>query len=974
MDRPADHLGIRLAAALRRELDGEVRFDPGSRHLYSTDASHYRQIPIGVVTPKHARDVERTVALCREHGAPITSRGGGTSLAGQATNAAVIVDFSRHMDRILEIDPERRTARVEPGVVLDDLRAAANEHGLTFGPDPSTHNRCTLGGMIGNDSCGIHSVMAGRTVDNVRRLEVLLYDGTRLVAGPLTEEQLDEVCARDDRTGALHRALRALGRDHAREIERRFPDLPRRVSGYNLPDLLPGRFDLARAMVGTEGTCGILLEAEVALVPWPPARTLVVLGFPDVATAGDAVPSVLAHGPIGLEGIDEHLAESIGAAGLRAAGLPPLPEGRGWLLVEFGAATEQRSDSAARGLMDALSRRPHPPTMVLYRGAEQAHVWAIRESGLGAAALVPDGRDRWTGWEDAAVPPDRLGGYLREYRALLDDHGLDTTIYGHFGDGCVHSRITFDHTTAEGVERYRRFTRDAAELVVRHGGSLSGEHGDGQARADLLGVMFGEEIVDAFRAFKQILDPDGGLNPGKVVDPYPRTSNLRLGAGYAPWEPATHFAYPAAGGSFARETLRCVGIGRCRRDDDHGTMCPSYMVTHEEQHSTRGRARLLFEMLQPDSELDGWRDEAVAEALDLCLSCKGCKTDCPADVDMATYKAEFMAHHWEGRRRPVTHRVLGRIDRWLRLGSRVPRLANAALATPGLGHVLRRAVGVTSRRPAPRLATETFRAWYGRRGSRAGPAAGTVMLFPDTFVDHLQPTVGQATVEVLEAAGYRVLLPPQVCCGRPLYDFGMLDLARGYLREVIDALADHVQAGGVVVGMEPSCIAVFRDELTNLLPDDDGARRLARSTFTLAEFLVGRADWTPPRLARAALVHKHCHQDADIGYAADAELYDRMGLDWRFTDAGCCGLAGSFGFETGKYEVSRAAGERKLIPMVRDVDDATIVMADGFSCRTQIADLQDRRRALHVAEVLAIGLAGDPDGPVSRPEPTRGAR
>ena len=967
-----------LAFALRSALEGEVRFDAGSRHLYATEASNYRQVPIGVVLPRTVEDVVETVRICREHGVPITSRGGGTSLAGQTTNVAVIIDFSRHLDRVLEIDPAARIARVQPGVVLDDLRRAAQEHGLTFGPDPSTHDRCTLGGMIGNNACGMHSLWAGRTEDNVHALDVLLYDGTRLDLRYRTLDEMRELAARDDRVGEVHRGLLALRDEYATLVRERYPDIPRRVSGYNLPELLGGDgIHTARALVGTEGTCGIVLEATVELRPSPPARSTLVLAYPSIAEAGDHVPAILDSGCIALEGIDEQLTGSVRAAGLRGPDGADLPDGDGWLLLEFGGETQADADGQARALVDRLTARPDAPQTVHYTDpADAVRLWQVRESGLGAA-FGPGREARWPGWEDAAVPPERVGAYLRDFRDLLDAHDLRANLYGHFGDGCIHCRISFDLTSADGVEAYRRFTDEAADLVLRYGGSLSGEHGDGQARGDLLGKMFGDELVDAFRRFKGLFDPDGLMNPGKVVDPHSRTADLRLGPDYAPWEPETVFHFPDDDHRFSRATLRCIGIGRCRRDDGHGTMCPSYMVTHDEQHSTRGRARLLFEMLQPDADLDGWRDASVADALDLCLSCKACQTECPAEVDIATYKAEFGYHHWKGRVRPRSHYALGLVRYALRGAAWVPGLANTLLKAPVVSDVVKRAAGVARERPAPPVASPTFRDWYARRGSLADPGAEPVLLFPDTFTDHLEPQVAQAAVRVLEHAGYRVVLPPPVCCGRPLYDHGMLDLAQRHLDQLVDTFRDHVRAGGYVVGLEPSCIAVFRDELCDLRHEDADALLLADRTLTFAEFLVDVADHHPARrLRRKAIVQRHCHQAATAGFAADSELYDRLGLDWEFLDSGCCGLAGSFGFTAGdRYDVSVAAGERVLLPAVRAADPATLVLADGFSCRAQISHLQDDRRALHLAEVLDLTLRGDvPDDRPERGVPVPDAR
>ncbi len=725
---------LSLAADLRRRIHGEVRFDDGSRALYSTDASNYRQVPIGVVVPTSVEDVIETVATCRQHGAPFLSRGGGTSLAGQCTNVAVVTDFSKYMHHVLEIDPVRRLARVQPGTVLDDLREQAERHGLTFGPDPATHNRCTLGGMIGNNSCGVHSVMAGKTVDNVVELDVLTYDGLRLRVGRTSEEELARFIHGGGRRGEIYARLKALRDRYADRIRERFPQIPRRVSGYNLDQLLPENgFDVARALVGSEGTCVTVLDAVVRLVPSPPARTLLVLGYPDAFAAADHVMDVLAHGPIGLEGIDDRLVEAIKTKGLVPKGVELLPAGRGWLLVELGGATRAESDAKARDLMVALRQQSGAPTMKLFDRREEKLIWKVRESGLGATARVPGQKDSWEGWEDSAVAPEKLGTYLRALRRLYDKYGYRGALYGHFGQGCVHTRIDFDLTSEAGIAKVRAFVHEAAALVVSLGGSLSGEHGDGQARGELLPMMFGEELVAAFREFKSIWDPEWKMNPGKVVDPYRMDENLRLGPGYRPPRQDTHFKFPGDDhGSFARATLRCVGVGDCRKEHT-GTMCPSYRVTRDEKDSTRGRARLLFEMLQGDPVRGGWRDPQVQESLDLCLSCKACKGECPVQVDMATYKAEFLSHYYTRRLRPRSAYAFGLAHRWVRLAGRVPALANLLTRTPGLAGLAKRAAGMARQRRIPGLAPRTFKAWFAAREPRnRGAAAG------DPLARHLE--------------------------------------------------------------------------------------------------------------------------------------------------------------------------------------------------------------------------------------------
>ena len=950
----------RLAADLEREIRGEVLFDAGNRAAYAHDSSNFRQPPIGVVLPRAADDIVAAVGVCRAHGAPVLPRGCGTSLAGQACNVAVVIDLSKHMRRIKEVDPERRLARVEPGVVRDQLaELTEREHGLTFGPDTSTHAYATLGGMIGNNSCGTHSVTAGRTADNVEELEVLTYDGLRLRLGATGDAELDRIASAGGRRGDLYAAMRDLRDRYASLIRDRYPRIPRRVSGYNLDELLPERgFNVARAIVGSEGTLAVVLEATLRLVESPPARSLLVCGYDTVFEAADHVPEVLEQGATGLEGIDDVLIDDMRVLDMHTGDIDLLPEGRGWLLAEFAGETTEEADDAARRCMKRLERGGNGPRMVLYdKPASEARLWDIRESGLGATAFRPGEEDHWEGWEDAAVPPERLGAYLRDFRELLGRYGYRTALYGHFGDGCVHCRINFDLATAEGLRRWRSFLDDAADLVVSYGGSLSGEHGDGQSRGELLERMYGPELVGAFRDLKRIWDPGNRMNPHKVVDPYPIVSNLKLGAGYAPREPRTRFAYPEDGGSFAHAALRCVGAGKCR-DLASGTMCPSYMATRDEQHSTRGRARILYEMLEGRVIEDGFRSDEVNEALDLCLSCKGCKGECPVSVDMATYKAEFLARHYKRRLRPRAAYSMGLIMLHARLAQRAPRATNFATHAPGLSRLVKLVGGLAPEREMPRFARRTFREWYRRRGA-VNPEGDPVVLFPDTFNNFLHPETLQAATRALEAAGARVVIPNRgLCCGRPLYDYGMLDAARFLWRRMLRAMEPFLREGIPVVGIEPSCVACFRDELPNLFPHDADASRLAGQTMTLAEFLRSRRpDWEPPRLERRAIVHGHCHQRAVMGVEAECELYERIGLDAEVLDSGCCGLAGAFGFEREHYEISVAIGERRLLPAVREVADDTLIIADGFSCRTQIEQLSERQ-PLHTAQVIDLAMEG----------------
>ncbi len=959
----ADDRRESLAAALRTRIRGEVQFGAGDRALYATDSSNYRQLPIGVVRPLDTADLAEIVRVCREHDAPVTLRGGGTSLAGQTTNRAVVVDVSRHLDRIAELDPERRIARVQPGVILDDLRAAAERHGLTFGPDPATHDRCTLGGMLGNDSCGAHSIMAGRTSDNVESLDVLTYDGVRLTVGRTTDADLASICAETGARGEIYRSLLSLRDRHEALIRERFPKLPRLVSGFPLQALLPENgFDVARSLVGTEGTCVTILEATLRLVPSPPHRALLVLGFADVFEAADRSPEILATGPIGLEGFDDRLVEACRRKSLNLAAIGGLPKGDGWLLVEFGGDTASEAESKAREAARRFGNRAIA-RVVLDRAAQQGF-WTLRESAVGATAVVPGKPSTYPGWEDSAVPPERLGAYLRELDALIGRFGFERTFYGHFGDGCLHLRSEFDFRTPAGLRDFRTFVEAAADLVVRHGGSLSGEHGDGQARAELLPRMFGPELVAAFREFKTIWDPRGRMNPGKVVDPLPLDADLRPALTLA--DPETVFGFAGDGGSLAGAVARCVGVGKCRRESG-GAMCPTYQATHEERHSTRGRARLLWEMLEGEALPDLWRSDEVLEALDLCIACKSCKNDCPVGVDVATYKAEFMAHHYAHRLRPRVAYSMGLIHWWAHLAQIAPGLANSVGAAPGIAGLAKLVAGVDSRRQLPRFADRTFRRdlpdGVPDLGGTREAGDRRVVLFADTFTDGFAPSQGLAALRVLRAAGFSVEVPrADLCCGRPLYDRGFLKQGRRLLGGILDAFEPELDSGVPVVVLEPSCEAVFHDELPNLFPSDSRARQLDGMATGLGAFVEAhRSEFSaalPGRLTAPAVLHGHCHQKALVGMAAEEAALRSIGLAPAQPEPGCCGMAGAFGFERGEhYELSQKIGERALLPAVRSAPDDALLIADGFSCREQIAQ-SGGRRALHLAQVLEMALVG----------------
>ena len=939
-----------LEAALRRAVQGEVRFDAGARAVYSADASNYRQVPIGVVLPRSVEDIVAAIAACRAHGAPVLARGGGTAQCGQTVNVAVVIDTSKYLNRVLEVDPAARAARVEPGVVCDALRDAAEAHGLTFAPDPATHSRCTLGGMIGNNSCGPHSVMGGKTAENIEALEVLTYDGARFWCGATSEAELEAIIRRGGRQGEIYAQLRALRERHGERIRAQFPKIKRRVSGYNLEQLLPENgFNVARALVGSEGTCALTLQARARLVTSPRERVLLVIGFPDIYAAGDAAPRVLESGPIACEGLDTPIIGGLRERGLKLDEIALLPPGKAWLIVEFGADDREAALAQARALQGSLGG-------TLYaEHALMARIWGIRETGSSCTALNlkgESGPDPIVGWEDAAVDPARLGDYLREFQALVDAFGYRTSLYGHFGDGCIHARINFDLRTPPGIAHWRRFLAEAARLVVKYGGSLSGEHGDGQARAEFLPLMYSPEMMQAFREFKAIWDPLGRMNPGKLIDAYRVDQNLRLGPDYRPAAPGTRFAFLSeVGDGFTRATERCVGMGKCRAAEG-GTMCPSYRATREERYSTRGRARLLAEMLRGELITEGWQSEDVKEALDWCLACKGCKSDCPTHTDMAAYKAEFLSHYYETRRRPRQAQFMGRIGEWAPLAARLPWLANFLTQTPGLDAIARKVAGVAPERRLPRFAARRFGA---RPGLQSAGRGDPVVLFVDTFNNCFRPDTAEAALRVLQQAGCRVEVPSEgLCCGRPYYDFGMLDRARGALRQIVAALAPQLETGTPIIVLEPACLSVFRDELRQLLPGDPRAARLADLAVSLGELLTRRG-WQPGALGGRVLVQGHCHQKALGGQALDLALLAAAGLEVDAPDSGCCGMSGAFGFKPEHFAASRKIAELALLPRVRAQPAGALVVASGFSCREQIEQLAGRE-TLHLAEVLARTL------------------
>jgi FAD/FMN-containing dehydrogenase/Fe-S oxidoreductase len=924
------------AAALRRlgiSADASAR----RRAEYSSDASLYRVIPAVVAFPRHVDEIAAIAEVSRSLEVPLTARGAGTSIAGNAVGCGIIVDFSRHLNQIRDLDPESRTAVVQPGVILDDLQRVAATHGLRFGPDPSTHSRCTIGGMIGNNACGSRALGYGRTADNVVGVDVVTGTGESLRATGSGAPQSSPTLAQ----------LQTIVGSRLGLIRTEFGRFARQVSGYSLEHLLPEHdFNVAKAFVGSEGTWGVLREAIVRLVPEPAATALLVLGYPDMACAADAVPALLPFRPVALEGLDKRIVEVV-ASRTNGAGVPALPGGGGWLFAEFsGDHDVEVADRAeeARRAADAVDGW-------IVSGDVAATLWRIREDGAGLAARATDPAGQ-SGWEDAAVPPQHLGSYLRAFNALMDEFRLTGVPYGHFGDGCIHIRIDFTLNRTDGRSVFREFLTQAARLVAGYGGSMSGEHGDGRARSELLPLMYSPAAIDTLAAVKGVFDPDDLLNPGVIVRPRQLDADLRA-ASAAPMRTGLGFGYHHDHGDFSVAVHRCTGVGKCRATGSTGVMCPSFRATRDEKDCTRGRARVLQELAN-GILVQGWHAPEVLESLDLCLSCKACSSECPTGVDMATFKAEALYQRYRHRLRPASHYALGWLPYWARAASLAPvpvnRLAAGRLAALG-----KRLAGIDTRRDLPVFAAQTFRRWFNRRAIAPGMP---VLLWVDTFTEHFTPEIGIAAVEVLERAGYSVRIPPRpLCCGLTWISTGQLDTARKVLRRSIGALDKTAAAGVRIVGVEPSCTAVLRGDAAELLEPADRAAVVARSVRTLAELLTETPHWQPPDLsALTAVVQPHCHHRAVLGFDADRALLDRAGITAHVV-AGCCGMAGNFGAERGHFDLSVTIAEAALLPTARQHPEA-VVLADGFSCRVQLEQLAGRR-GKHLAELLSLGFRGD---------------
>jgi len=946
---------------LRRVVEGEVRFDKMTRLLYATDASMYQVEPIGIVIPRHAGDVQAALEVANRQNVPVLPRGGGTSLNGQTVNRAVVLDFSPHMSRVLEVNEAEGWARVEPGLVQDELNAHVRPLGLLFGPDTSTSDRATLGGMIGNNSGGAHSIAYGLTVEHVIELTALLADGSRAVFGEVTSEVFRRKMQAPGLEGQIYREIARIREQYTDEIRTRYPKHWRRVCGYNLDELVKDRpLNMARLVVGSEGTLLTVVEAKVRLVPRPRKTALDVVHYRDIQEALESSQAILETGPYAVELTDKMILD-LARENIEQSQRMGFVQGdpAAILIVEYAGG----SDAEVKAKVEALEARRARDRFgyashIAYDPAEQQSIWKLRKAGLGLLLGTKGDSKPIAFIEDTAVDPKYLPEFVPRFREIMTKHGARGAYYGHCSVGCLHIRPLINLKTGRGLEQVRIIAGEIFDLVLEYGGAISSEHGDGRARSPFLERVYGPILFQAFREFKHAFDPKNLMNPGNLVDSPGLTEHLRYGPDYKTWEPPTLLDFSGQGG-FAAAVEMCNGVGVCRKKLE-GTMCPSYMATRDEEHSTRGRANALRAVLSgqvPASEFAGRR---LYEVMDLCLECKACKAECPSNVDMAKLKYEFLAHYYRANGLPLRNRLFGRIERLNRLGSRLAPLSNWVAGSRLLRWLLERFVGIDRRRPLPPFARETFSDWFARRATPSAATRGEVVLFHDTFVTYNAPHIGKAAVHLLERAGYAVRLVDRKCCGRPLISKGMLAEAKAHAAWNVERLLPYAERGVAIVGLEPSCLLTLRDEYVDLLRSD-AARQVAKQSFLLEEFLERerRKGLSLPFGAngRKALLHGHCHQKALVGTGPTVAALRWAGFDVEETDSGCCGMAGSFGFETEHYDLSVALGNRRLVPAVKAAGPDVEVVAPGISCRQQIEHLAGRR-AKHPAEVLWETLSG----------------
>lgn len=951
-----------IESELRTRVDGDVYFDRTSRLLYSTDASMYQIEPIGVVVPRHKGDVQGVLEIANKLTVPVLPRGGGTSLAGQSVGHAIVLDFSKYMQNVLEVNQEELWCRVQPGLVQDELNAHVRPLGLQFGPDTSTSNRATIGGMIGNNSAGAHSLTYGKTLDHVLEITVLLSDGSEVVLKDLAAESLGSKSKLDTLEGRIYRDVARLAREYEHEILARYPKIMRRVSGYNLDEFVkPQPFNLSRLLVGSEGTLGVVLEAKMRLVPKPKWTALDVIHFDDDIEALEASQAILETRPYALESTDKMIL-NLARGNIEQSRKLGFVQGNpdSLLMVEYAGETEDDVKEQVYRLEEVrkVHRIGYAATLA-FKPEEVKAIWGVRKAGLGLLLGTKGDKKPIAFVEDTAVEPAKLPQFIKRFRDIITRHDAIAGYYGHCSVGCMHIRPLINLKELSEVQKMVSIAEEISDLVLEFNGAMSGEHGDGLARSHFNAKLFGPALYDAFRQVKGVFDPKNLMNPGKIVDAPAMTESLRISPAYTTWQPETTLDFTGQGG-FTRAVEMCSGMGECRKKLD-GTMCPSYMGTLDEEHSTRGRANALRAVLSGKVPKDEFTGKRLYDVMDLCLECKACKAECPSNVDMAKLKYEFLDHYHRANGLPLRNRMFGGIERLNRIGSQFAPLSNW-IARSGLNRwLLEKVSGIDRRRPLPQFAGTTFEDWFEDRMPQGDQSRGEVVLFHDTFNNFNTPNVAIAATCLLEYLGYHVLLVNKRCCGRPMISKGMLKEAKNNAAWNVDQLARYAKKGVPIVGLEPSCLLTLRDEYPEFLRTNI-AKVVAENSFLLEEFLVKQRDAGALSLnfsanGRKALLHGHCHQKALVGTLPTVAVLRSAGFDVSEVDSGCCGMAGSFGFEKEHYDLSLAIGNRRLAPAVRAARDQVVIVAPGISCRQQIEHLTGRR-AKHPAEVLWESIDG----------------
>ena len=956
MGAPIESQYENVAAELRKRLEGEVKFDRYTLLLYSTDASIYQIEPIGVVVPRHKGDVQAAIEVANRFQVPILSRGGGTSLAGQTVGHAIVLDFSKYMRNVLEVNKEELWCRVQPGLVQDELNAHVRSMGLQFGPDTSTSNRATIAGMIGNNSAGAHSLTYGKTLDHVLELTVLLSDGSEVVLKDLSPDALDRKMRADGLEGQLYREVSRLAEEHKNEILARYPKIMRRVSGYNLDEFIKSQpFNLARIITGSEGTLATIVEAKMRLVPKPKWTAMDVIHFHNDQEALECSQLVLQTAPYAMESTDKmilNLARGNIEQSRKLGFIQGEPESL--LMVEYAGETEDEVKAQVSKLEDlrAAQRIGYAATQA-YKPEEVKAIWGVRKAGLGLLLGIKGDKKPIAFVEDTAVAPAKLPEFIKRFKEIISSHDAIAGYYGHCSVGCMHIRPLINLKEPAEVDKMVSISNAISDLVLEFDGAMSGEHGDGLARSHFNKKLFGPVLYEAFRQIKRAFDPKNRLNPGKIVDAPAMTESLKIHPKYQTWIPQTTLDFSAQGG-FARAVEMCSGMGECRKKLE-GTMCPSYMGTLDEEHSTRGRANALRTVLSGKVPKEDFTGKRLHEIMDLCLECKACKAECPSNVDMAKLKYEFLDHYHRANGLPLRNRLFGGIARLNRIGAEFAPIANGIAGSKFNRWLMEKLAGIDRRRPLPKFAGQTFESWFGNYNPEGDGSKGEVVLFHDTFNNFNTPDVAIAATRLLEHLNYRVLLANKRCCGRPMISKGMLGEARNNAAWNTDQLAPFAERGVPIIGLEPSCLLTLRDEYPEFLRTS-AAKKVAQQSFLLEEFLVNEiaaggisVESSGPR--GKALLHGHCHQKALVGTAPSVAILKAAGFEVSEVDSGCCGMAGSFGFEKEHYDLSVTIGNRRLAPAVKSAGEDVEIVAPGISCRQQIEHLTGRR-AKHPAELL----------------------